>query len=150
MKTSKEKKNSTKEIEPIDIHSDVEKDAAGILWYKPGFVRDPSVWTKTDKEKKALKKAKNSYHGKFLSSWNFTKPHIPCYGNIIIELYKSTNKNCPSKTTISIYCGQSDIPEILDRHDFVSVKGENVPGNVRRYKWNGKWYGRNELPYYYW
>ena len=37
-----------------------DRDAAGILWNKPAFERDPSIWTKTKKEKEAIKKAKRA------------------------------------------------------------------------------------------
>lgn len=55
-------------ITPIDINSVEEKREAGILWYNPPFERDPSVWTKTPKEKAAWKKARPLMRAyKFLS-----------------------------------------------------------------------------------
>lgn len=38
-----------------------DRDKVGILWNKPAFVRDPTIWTKSPAEKKAIKKAKRSF-----------------------------------------------------------------------------------------
>ena len=48
----------------IDVHNDDAMRKAG--FFRPYTVtpRDPSVWTKTKKEKEALKRAKSRYLGK--------------------------------------------------------------------------------------
>ena len=131
-----------KVIKPINIHSYSERREAGLLWYNGTFMRDPSVWTKTPKEKKAIKRAKRWNVPDFASSWSFKKHPIPCYGKLIIQFDKIADK-ATSHTTRTFQCGQSDLPEIIGNYSKDGWK-------VRWYKWNGKQYAADEFPEYYW
>ena len=129
------KKNRETKIEPVDIHSYSARREAGLLWYNGTFIRDATIWTKTPKEKEAIRRIKRTFPKGFLSKWPHTKKSIPCYGKLIIQI-NGSNK------TLSIECGQSDIPAIVSKY--------NTNGNVKWYKWNGKQYLANQFPYYYW
>lgn len=64
MAKERRKKNDGHAEGWIDVHNDDAMRKAG-LW-RPYDVtpRDPNVWTKTKKEKEALKRAKSRYLGK--------------------------------------------------------------------------------------
>lgn len=100
--------------------------------------RDLSVWRKTPQEKKLLKKMKSSLV--YDISGKAIKPYreIPVYDNIIIYLKKAINICDKKYTTLSIHCGQGDIPQILRRH----------AGQIVKYRWVGKEYAPNELPFW--
>lgn len=149
---SKQKEEDLK----VDVTNDAEMVALGIRL--PNLTpRDQSIWTKTDKEKALLKKAKHSYHGEFSSKWGFTKKPIPVYAKLIVTIKPSksfmikdseTGKNL-YKTTFSHKCGQSDIPAILSKYVEEDRKLKVAYPLVVKYSWNGKTYGPKELPFWY-
>ena len=53
-----------------------------------------------------------------------------------------------SHTTFSFNCGQSDIPYLLSK--FIIERDGKTKNLVRWYKFNGKQYQADELPFYYW
>lgn len=118
--------------------------------------RDPSVWTKTDKEKADLKKMRLRHKtNRMTGSISYERP-IPLYDTLIVHIKAdssyATRKNKDGspdrstiKTTHSIKCGQSSIPFILAK--FVNAKGDNI---VTKYRWNGKTYSPSELPFWSW
>ena len=143
------KKKKKKELPPVNCRDEVEMIALG--YRNPLKPRDTSVWTKTKTEKALIKKAKRIFKGyEFSTSWSSKKHPIPCYDKLIIQIYKNGDflaKNgykC-SHTTFSFNCGQSDIPYLLSK--FVDSKGNSI---VKWYKFNGKQYTSDELPFYYW
>lgn len=158
-------KNSKKRVIPegcaqdwVNVYDDEWMDELGILYRKPGFVKDPSVWTKTPKEKEALKKARRIKH-KFASlSVGVPRP-MPFYDKLIIQftndrhlkkVYAKNYGKVPSKTTISIKCGQSDIPNVIGKYvgSMKDKLGNDIPFSlVAKYKWNGTWYTPDQLPY---
>lgn len=146
------KKRKKKELPPVNCKDEAEMIALG--YRNPLKPRDKTVWTKTKTEKNMLKRAKRIFRGyQFSSSWSFTKPAIPCYGKLIVQIYKDKkfmNKNNihPSHSTFSFDCGQSDIPFILSK--FLVPSKDGSRSIVRWYKWNGTQYGPEELPFYYW
>ena len=142
-------KKKQKTLHTVNCNDEQEMKSLG---YRNSLIsRDKTVWTKTELEKKLLKKVKRRFKKyEFSSNWDFHKPHIPCYDKLIVQIYKNPNflkkKGYPvSHTTFSFYCGQSDIPHILSK--FTNENGESF---VRYYKFNGKEYKPNELPFYYW
>ncbi len=117
--------------------------------------RDPSVWTKTETEKKKLMNLKHRLKGKFCANWGYVSPEIPVYGKLIVYIKKDpkyttvdpkTNRKV-YKTTFSYKCGQSKIPSILSA--FSNKKDLNNT-LVTKYYWNGRTYSPTELPYWKW
>ncbi len=129
----------------IDIHDDDVMRANG-LW-RPYDVtpRDPSVWTKTNAERKLIKKLRGTWKGLDLHFHNVPRKFIQVPGKLIIQLKK--NKTYP-KTTYSIKCWQSDIPEILAKYTITDKKTKTSITAVAKYKWNGKTYSPAELPFW--
>ncbi len=95
--------------------------------------RDPSVWTKTPKEKQELKKLRLRHkHDKMFGSIP-EEATIPVYDKLILYIKKGP--------TYSIKCGQSDIKHILNKYGL---------NNILKYSWNGKTYKPGVLPFWYW
>lgn len=131
--------NKEKDSGWIDIHNDDIMRANG-LWRPYDVIpRDPSVWTKTKEERKRLKKLRGTWKGLDLHFHNIPHKFIQVPGKLIIQLKK--NKIYP-KTTYSIKCWQSDIPEILIKYS------GNKGTYISYYKWNGKTYCPTELPFW--
>lgn len=118
--------------------------------------RDPSVWTKTDKEKSDVKRMRLRHKKDRMTGYVIHETPIPFYSTLIVhikaDISYATKKNKDGspdrssiKTTHSIQCGQSSIPSILTK--FVNNKGENI---VTKYRWNGKTYKPSELPFWSW
>lgn len=102
--------------------------------------RDKEVWTKTQREKKMLKRYKSKERIHF-----HTIPikSIPVWSKLIIYLKK--NKEYP-KTTYSIKCWQHEISNILS--NYCQVKKGKVENLVSKYSYNGKTYAPNERPFW--
>lgn len=118
--------------------------------------RDPSVWTKTIKEKNDSKRMYLKHKKDKLTGSNGYTSRIPLHDRLIVHIKADSNyalkKNADGtpdtstiKTTHSIHCCQSDIPFILAK--FVDSKGDNI---VTKYRWNGKTYCPTELPFWSW
>lgn len=122
----------------VDVHNDELMVMLGIRC--PNLQpRDPSVWTKTPREKKELKKMRLRHKHIKLTGGVCPIKSIPVMSKLIVQII---GKNVP-KTTFSYECLQSDIPRILCQH--VNEKGESI---VRYYKWNGKEYSPKTLPFW--
>lgn len=118
--------------------------------------RDPSVWTKTPEQKKAMKRNRRKYKNFRFSKAAGPIKHIPIYDKLIVHIkadplyaqYKNANGSPHTgtiKTTHTFHCAQSDIPFILS--NFVDSKGNNI---VTHYHWNHKKYEPTVLPFWYW
>lgn len=118
----------------VDVYNDAEMVALGMR-VPPLAPRDPSVWTKTPSEKFILKRERARDKTEFLTRWAGKKKSIPVYDKLIVRLHKAPKGG---KNTLSIKCGQSDIPKILARYK----------DNVVNYSWNGKTYTRTSLPFW--
>lgn len=120
-----------RKIPPIDV-SNKELMIKEGLHPPHAHVRDESVWTKTPKEKAALKKAKNRTKTKF-GGWvgDSNSKSIPVQSKLIVY-----PKGEPS---ISHKCIQSKIPAILAEY-------RKQGRYINKYSWNGKTYNPNELP----
>jgi hypothetical protein len=116
--------------------------------------RDPSVWTKTAKEKNDVKKMRLRHKKERLTGSSGYNNPIPFYSKLIVHIkadpiyaLKVNKDGTPDtstiKTTHSITCGQSDIPFILSK--FVDSKGSNI---VVKYQWNEKTYKPDTLPFW--
>ena len=124
------------ELSPVDVMNDAMMVAEGIRvpMLKP---RDPSVWTKTADERRKLKIAKARDNTKFETRWvAHRKQSCPLVANMIFHVIP-TDKF--PKTTYSFNCPLHEIPRILKKFKKVMV-GE--------YKWNGKTYQREQLPFW--
>lgn len=123
-----------KEIEWIDVHDDDLMVKLGIR--NPNITpRDPSVWTKTQKEKKLLKKLRNIYKNANLGAKRSTDSHgyllvyiKPDIKNAIKVINGIPNKGT-IKTTFSFLCNKYNIKDILND---MSKKY-----SVVKYRWNG-------------
>lgn len=134
-------KKETKAEGWIDVHDDNVMRAMGLWRPYDRIPRDKSVWTKTDSERKALKRVKHSSK-RDMHFHAIPRKFIRVYGNLIIQLKK--NKMFP-KTTYSIPCWQSNIPQILSK--YIVNKHNRSESIVAKYKWNGKTYYPNQLPF---
>lgn len=118
-------------VEWIDIHDDALCISLGIH-PRNAIPRDPSVWTKSYKEKKELRKLRRKHkHDKLFGGVAESAP-IPVYDKLIIY--------CKGKPTRSIKCAQSDIPLILVKY----------AENLVKYYWNGRTYKPGTLPFWFW
>lgn len=146
----KSPKKGTPDVEDIriDIYNDDELRANGI--WRPFDVtpRDPSVWTKTKKEKEAVRimraKWKNRGHFPYLG-----KKQVNIRAKLIIYLNKDKNKYKGfDKSVISTECYPHNIDDILLKY-VVHNKRLNRPENlVLKYSYNGKTYAPNERPFW--
>lgn len=132
-------KQSKKKEERINVHNDDEVRAAGI--FRPFDVtpRDPSVWTKTKKERQQLKRMK---HLKLPNGHFFDTPskHPVVTAKLIIQLKK--NNKFP-QTTYSFMCTDTSVAGYLRQFITTSKKG-NTLNLISWYKYNGRQYGPNE------
>lgn len=122
----------------IDVHNDDLMVELGIRPPK-ATPRDSSVWTKTPKEKKAIKHLRNK---RKMHNGVASKKIIPVQDKLIIYLNK--NKTFPN-TVYSTICWQHDIPNVLE---MFNIKSGNKP-IVAKYYYNGKTYKFGEYPYWY-
>lgn len=135
--TQKTKKNE----KPVNVHSDKEMREAG--FFRPFNVVTPD-FSKTKKEKKALKKAKERTqkidNGHIYMS---IKPYSPVRAKVIVYLRK--NKTFPY-TVYSALRYQDQIDDFLNK--FCNSKtGKSL---VVKYSFNGKTYSPNERPFNAW
>lgn len=119
MKKEEKKKEEDKRV---DVNNDAEMVALGIRnpHIKP---RDPSVWTKTEKERKAWKKQRR-----------FPAPNSRWMPPVITSQFKgrlTVNVKGLGKTTYSHNCPETDIPYLLGKY-----KSEH--SSIIRAFWNGK------------
>lgn len=124
----------------VDIRNDALMVELGI---RPPLLqqRDPSIWTKTNQEKKLLKSLR--YKSKMSTGIPPIKV-IPIRAKLIIYLKK--NKKFPY-TTYSIICSMHQIDEYL-RFFCQKDKSGNITNIVSKYVYNGKTYLPNERPFW--
>lgn len=139
----KTKKNVSKSIPKeedrwINVHDDDVMREMGFLRPFLQKPRDESVWSKTNYERKLLKKLRHSVKGKNMHFHIIPCQFKPVRCKLIINLYKNKKFN---KTTYSTVCWQHEIPSVLANYQLSNV---NL---VRKYSWNGKTYKSNELPF---
>lgn len=130
-----------KKDKPVNVHDDNEMRAAG--FFRPFNVVTPD-FSKTKKEKKALKKAKErtikTDDGHIYIS---AKPYSPVRAKLIVHLRK--NKTFPY-TTYSALRYQDQINDFLNK--FCSSKtGKSL---VIKYSFNGRTYKPTERPFNAW
>lgn len=106
----------------VDVTNDAEMVALGIR--NPSITpRDSSVWTKTEKERRALKKWR---HFKTPDSrWAPHKKTSGFMGRLIV------NVSGLDKTTYSHNCSETDVPYLLNKY-----KSER--SSIVKAFWNGK------------
>lgn len=101
--------------------------------------RDPSVWTKTLKEKKILKTQRRIHKHSLKSKSSTPWKEIPVYGKIILYLKPGPLDKENFKSTVSFECGQADVPEIVNKRKNQLIK----------YFWNGRTYFPGEFPFWH-
>lgn len=108
--------------EVIDVYNDEQMRNAGFLRPVMQQPRDPYVWTKTNRDRKLLKK----YKVKMVDGHFHTVPEkissVP--GRLTVQLV--SNKVFP-KNTYSHYCTESDIAFILKKYK----------NYIKKASWNG-------------
>lgn len=132
--------NNVRDISWVDVHNDSLMVSLGIRLpnVEP---RDMSVWTKTAKEKKEVRKMRNKHKNDYITGGIKEPKSIPVVAKLIVQIYGKIG----NKTTFSYTCTQSNIPNILSK--FVDDSGKSI---IRYYKWNGKTYKPGTLPFWYW
>ena len=119
--------------------------------------RDPSIWTKTPKEKALLKQMKARCTTILPSRWPAPDKVIPIASKLIIRVrpsnkYRFIDKkhNIQKKTYFSKdNVLLTDIPRILAQY-YVWKKDLGRQSLVISYIWNGKKYNYGELPKFSW
>ena len=127
-----EKELKKKIPEWIDVKNDEAIRNAGFFRGLPVSELD---WSKTEKEKAALKKARYANSSEDGHFYNFGCGYIPVKSKVIIYLKK--NKQFP-KTTYSVECYQHSLPEVLSKYKEY----------LKKYYWCGKTYEPNSLPFW--
>lgn len=125
----------------VNVYDDAEMVALGI---RPRNLepRDPAIWTKNSIEKKNAKLVRQHLKHYFEGTrWAAPRRSIPIPGKLIVQLKRN---NAYKHTTYSFECMQHDIPRIIGHYKV--GKNESL---VSWYKWNGKTYNHNELPFWY-
>lgn len=128
----------------IDVHNDEVMRNMGFLRPLNQAPRDASVWTKTPNERRLLRNVKHIGRRGDMHFHSVPFKHSPVRNKLIIYLKK--NKKYP-KTTYSIECWMSDIPDILMQYQATDSKTKYTKSVVAKYSFNGKTYAPNELPY---
>lgn len=119
----------------INIRDDEEMIANGLNRSRAQQPRDPNVWTKTNYEKKQLRKVRcHKSIGHFME---IPIKEIPFRDKLIVYLVKNKFFD---KTTLSFECFQHEISRILSK--FNTNKGSLV----LKYSWNGRTFKPTELP----
>ena len=98
--------------------------------------RDPSVWSKTPKERKLWKRYRRFPAPSY--QWPAPAKSIPIPGTLVV--YVKGGKMNP-KNTFSHKCIQSDIPFLLSKY-------KTEKSQVTKYSWNGKTYAPDCLPFW--
>lgn len=135
------KKQKSQNDSEVNVHDDALMVSLGMR--QPLLTpRDKSVWTKTPNERRILKNVKYSSRG---GGHFHTIPFksIPVKSKLIIQL--QNNKVYP-KSTYSIECLQSDIPNIISKYVVTNKKSGVSKNIVVKYSWNGKSYKPNQIP----
>ena len=142
IKSPKNKASQDKDNLWVDVHNEAIMRELGFsrINVEP---RDESVWTKTPKERELLKKLRNLYKNLDMRFHTPPRKFIKVPGKLIIQLRK--NKVFP-KTTYSIKCWKSDIPDILSNYVITNKRFNISESAILKYIWNGKTYNYNELP----
>lgn len=106
--------------------------------------RDPSVWTKTPKEKRLLATMRRIHKGEMHFNMAPVKS-IPVRAKLIIQLKK--NRRFPH-TTYSTTCWQHQIDNILSRYYEKNRKTGCMESVVSKYVYNGRTYKPDERPFW--
>ena len=127
----------------IDVHDDALMVELGIR-PKPLSPKDPNVWTKTNQERKLLRNLKRSHKEK-IHMGSIPEKVIPVKAKLIIQLKR--NNKFPN-TTYSMICYMHKISNILSSFMQYDKQSKTMINLVAKYKYNGKEYSPNELPFW--
>lgn len=127
----------------IDIHDEELMIAFGI---HPQMLasKDSSVWTKTEQERKLLKKYRSEHKGK-MHIGTPPKREIPVKAKMIVQLKK--NKKF-KHTTYSKVCYMDQIDDVLSSFYELDNRTKLPVNVVLKYSFNGKTYKPNERPFW--
>lgn len=115
-------KKEEKKVEPVDVNNDAQMVALGI---RPPHVkpRNPSVWTKTEKERKAWRKQRHFPAPD--TSWAAPIRPSRFIGRLIVHVKGS------DKTTYRHDCPETDLAYLLGKY-------KNEHCTIVKAFWNGK------------
>lgn len=127
------------EEKPVNVYNVNEMRSLGLR--SDEFVRDPNVWTKSKKEKKAIRKITATYKNKHsYEDWHIPskyEPYLPYKCKLIVYL----NKNKVFTNSVhSIICTPNRIIDYLNKFK------DGNESLVKKYSYNGKMYQPNERP----
>lgn len=127
----------------IDVHNDALMVKLGI---RPPILntKDTSIWSKTNQERKSLRKAKRNS----VKNMHFSiapEKNIPVTAKLIIYLKK--NNKYPN-TTYSTICKMNRIGDIIDNYYSINKHTKVVTNLVSKYSYNGKTYSPKERPFW--
>lgn len=128
------------EKKPVDVANDDQMVALKLRNPKVSQ-RDPSVWSKTEEEKKSLKYFRGLFNFN-TSNWAAPRYKIGTPSKLIVFLkgFKRVEKGEPRpKSTVTHICVNSEVEDILS-----SYKKQNL--EIVKYVWQGKTYRANEVP----
>lgn len=114
----------------IDVHNDVVMRENGLIRPYEQSPRDPSVWSKTSAERKALKKATKHEHRKNMHFGTIPPKRTTVRDTLIVTLIK--NKIYPKTTYSFKNCSDNNINNIIS--SFVTKNGKSL---VSKYYFNG-------------
>lgn len=143
-------KVGTPDIEDIriDIHNDDEMRANGLWRPFDATPRDPNVWTKTKKEKEAVKIMRNKWKNRGHFPYIGTKP-VYIKAKLIIYLSKEKNKYKGfDKSVISTECYLHNVGNVLSKYVVWNKKLKCSENLVLKYSFNGRTYTPNERPFW--
>ena len=127
----------------VDVH---DSELMIELGMHPNYLpsKDPSVWTKSKKEKELVKALKSAHKGE-IHFGSIPNKSIPVRAKLIIQLKK--NKKFPN-TTYSTICNMNQIDNILSNYCQNNPKTNITVSLVAKYTYNGKTYEPNERPFW--
>lgn len=140
---SNKKPNKTSNSGWVDVHDDALMVELGIR-PKSLSPKDPNVWTKTNQERKLLRNLKRSHKEK-IHIGSIPEKVIPVKAKLIIQLKR--NNKFPN-TTYSMICDMHKISNILNSFMQYDKQSKTMINLVAKYKYNGKEYSPNELPFW--
>lgn len=128
------------ELPAVDVHNDLEMIREGIR--VPNRIpRDKSVWEKTDKEKKELKRLRNI-------DFNLCRSWTPQDRTCSIPCKLIVTTSGYDKTTFSYNCTMSEAKSIVGRFLAEETKTEGKK-KLKKYAINGITYPRGQFPFWY-
>lgn len=147
--SNKSPKKGSQEEAKIDIHNDDEMRENGLWRPYDQTPRDPSVWTKTKKEKEDLKNMKSRWKKEDMHFHSIPVKQTNIKAKLIVYLGKEANKVKKfDRTTYSSQCYLHNIENVLSKYKVWNNKMKRFDNLVVKYSYNGKTYEPHERPFW--